>query len=244
MHADLFMVPGPVKEKGLAGKTLVMIDVLRASTTICYALNAGAKSIIPVSEPGEATEMRAKIGVENSLICGERDGIKIEDFDLGNSPLEYTRETVGDKNIVLTTSNGTRTYGKAKNSGVIITGAIVNISAVASRVAKEQNDLAILCAGHMEHFSIEDTICGGMLIHKLLTDEKLTLELNDAASLALLLYRSNSRALKETIAQGEHGRYLGKIGFGEDVALAADADSIPVLPILKDSRIKLEEVEL
>ncbi|RKX17030.1 MAG: 2-phosphosulfolactate phosphatase [Candidatus Zixiibacteriota bacterium] len=244
MHADLFMVPGPVKEKGLAGKTLVMIDVLRASTTICYALNAGAKSIIPVSEPGEATEMRAKIGVENSLICGERDGIKIENFDLGNSPLEYTRETVADKNIVLTTSNGTRTYGKAKNSGIIITGAIVNISAVAFRVAQEQNDLAIICAGHMEHVSIEDTICGGMLIHKVLTDEKLTLELNDAASLALLLYRSNSRALKETIAQGEHGRYLGKIGFGEDVALAADADSIPVLPILKDSQIKLEEVEL
>ncbi|MCP4704775.1 MAG: 2-phosphosulfolactate phosphatase, partial [candidate division Zixibacteria bacterium] len=129
MHADLFMVPGPIKDKELAGKTLVMIDILRASTTICYALNAGAKSVIPVSEPGEATEMRAKIGVENSLICGERDGIKIEDFDLGNSPLEYTNEIVNEKNIVLTTSNGTRTYAKAKNSGLSITGAIVNISA-------------------------------------------------------------------------------------------------------------------
>lgn len=241
MHADLFMVPGPIKEKGLAGRTSVMIDVLRASTTICYALNAGAKSVIPVSEPGEATEMRAKIGIENSLLCGERDGVKIENFDLGNSPLEYTEKTVDGKNIVLTTSNGTRTYGRAKNSGLIITGAIVNVSTVASRVAEENNDLAILCAGHLEHFSIEDTICGGMLIHKLLTDEKLTLELNDAASLALLLYRSNSRALKETIAQGEHGRYLEKIGFGQDVALAAEADSIPVLPTLKDSRIRLDE---
>ncbi|MCP4703581.1 MAG: 2-phosphosulfolactate phosphatase, partial [candidate division Zixibacteria bacterium] len=154
--------------------------------------------------------------------------------------LEYTNEIVNEKNIVLTTSNGTRTYAKAKNSGLSITGAIVNISAVASRVAKEQKDLAILCAGHWEHFSIEDTICGGMLIHKLLADEKLTLELNDAASLALLLYRSNSRALKETIAQGEHGRYLKKIGFGQDVALAADADSIPILPVLEDSRIRLE----
>ncbi len=241
MRADLFMVPGPIKEKGLAGKTLVMIDVLRASTTICYALNAGAKSVIPVSEPGEATEMRAKIGIDNSLLCGERDGVKIENFDLGNSPLEYTEEKVSGKNIVLTTSNGTRTYGRSKNSGLIITGAIVNISAVAARVARENNDLAILCAGHLEHFSIEDTICGGMLIHKLLTDEKRTMELNDAASLALLLYRSNSRALKETIAQGEHGRFLEKIGFGEDVALAAAADSIPVLPILEDSRIRLEE---
>jgi 2-phosphosulfolactate phosphatase len=241
MRADLFMVPGPIKEKGLSGKTLVMIDVLRASTTICYALNAGAKSVIPVTEPGEATEMRAKIGIENSLLCGERNGVKIENFNLGNSPLEYTEEAVKGKNLVMTTSNGTRTYGKAKGSALAMTGALVNISTVASRVAKENNDLAILCAGHLEHFSIEDTICGGMLIHKLLTDEKITLELNDAASLALLLYRSNSRALKETIAQGEHGRYLEKIGFGQDVVLAANADSIPVLPILEDSRIKLED---
>ena len=87
MRTDLFMVPGPIKEKGLAGKTLVMIDVLRASTTICYALKAGAKSVIPVGEPGEATEMRAKIGVENSVLGGEREGLKIENFDLGNSPL-------------------------------------------------------------------------------------------------------------------------------------------------------------
>ncbi len=241
MHADLYMVPGPLKEKGLTDKTLVVIDILRASTTICCALKAGAKSVIPISEPGEAAELRTKIGIGNSLLCGERNGVKIENFDLGNSPLEYTEEVVAGKDIILTTSNGTRVYSRAASSCTIITGAIVNISAVASMVAREGKELAILCAGEMGHFSIEDTICGGMLIHKLLTDEKLSLELNDAASLALLLYRSNSRALKETISQGEHGRFLKKIGFGKDVELAAQADSIPVRPILRDSRIILYE---
>jgi 2-phosphosulfolactate phosphatase len=240
-QADLFLIPGPVKEKRLANKTLVIIDVLRASTTICYALNSGARAIIPFDEPDMAVEMRAKIGIENSLLGGEREGIKIENFNLGNSPFEYTAEAVKDKTILLSTSNGTRVYTRAPHSGLIITGALVNISVVAGRVAAESNDLSILCAGREGHFSIEDTICGGMLIHKLIADEKIELKLNDAASLALLLYRSNSRVLKEAIAQGEHGRYLKDIGFGNDVALAAEVDSIPVLPIFGDNRIVLEK---
>jgi 2-phosphosulfolactate phosphatase len=241
MRTDLFMVPGPVKEKNLAEKTLVMIDVLRASTTICYALKSGAREVIPVEEPGEATDVRARIGPENSLLGGERDGIKIDNFNLGNSPLEYTSEVVSGKKIILTTSNGTRGYVRGGHSRLIITAALVNISRVARRVAQENRDVAILCAGDVGHFSIEDTLCGGMLIHKLLTEESIDLKLNDAASLALLLYRSNSRSLKETIAQGEHGRFLREIGFGEDVALAAEPDSIPVLPVFMDGRIVLED---
>jgi len=241
MRADLYMIPAMNAEKNLADKTLVMIDILRASTTICYALKAGAKSVIPVKETVEAMEMRQKIGVENSLLCGERDGVKIENFNLGNSPLEFTSEVVDGKHIILTTSNGTRTYGRAASSNLILTGAIVNVSTVTAAVAAAGKDLAVICAGHLGDFSIEDTICGGMLIHKLIADAKLNLDLNDAASLALLLYRSNSRALKETVAQGEHGRYLQKLGFGEDVSLAAEADSIPVLPVLKESRIVLDQ---
>lgn len=241
MRADLYLVPGPIKEAGLAERTVVMIDVLRASTTICYALNAGARSVIPVKETDEATELRNKLGVENSLLCGERDGVKIENFDLGNSPLEYTSKVVNGKKIILTTSNGTRAYGRKSGSNLVLTGAIINISKVVAAAAAAGKDLAILCAGLLGHFSIEDTICGGMLIHKLIADAKLNLELNDAASLALLLYRSNSRALRETVAQGEHGKYLQKMGFGEDVAMATEADSIPVLPILRDSQIILED---
>ena len=120
---------------------------------------------------------------------------------------------------------------------MIITGALVNMSRVTEAAAQAGRDIAIMCAGRLGQFSIEDTLCGGLLIHKLVTEAGLNAELNDAASLALLLYRSNSRALKETIAQGEHGRYLRELGFDDDVALAAGIDTIPVLPVLKDKRI-------
>jgi len=241
MRTDLYLVPNPVDKKTLAGKSVVLIDVLRASTSICRALYSGAKAVLPFEEPGEAAEMRVKIGPKESLLAGEREGVKIDNFDLGNSPREFTPEVVAGKTILMTTSNGTRAYNKAKPSSLILTGALVNISKVAGRIAREGNDLAIMCAGRDGQFSIEDSICGGMIIDKLYTEYKMEMELNDAASLALLLYRSNKRALKETIAQGEHGRYLNKIGFGEDVAIAAEPDSIPVLPILKESRIIVEE---
>lgn len=241
MRAELFLIPGPVGEPRLLGKTLVLIDVLRASTTICQALKSGARAIIPVLEPSEAAELRSKIGVDVTVIGGEREGIKIDGFDLGNSPSEYTIEKVKGKTVIFTTSNGTRGYNRAAVSKLIITGGLVNISSVVQKVAQAGQDLVILCAGQDGDFSIEDTLCGGMLLHKLLTLEKMELELNDAAELALLLYRSNNRALKQTIARGEHGRYLTKIGFGSDVEAAVEIDSIPVLPISRDSRIVLDE---
>ncbi|MEP0828040.1 MAG: 2-phosphosulfolactate phosphatase [bacterium] len=240
MRADLFLVPGPVGEQRLAGKTLVHIDVLRASTTICQALKSGARAVIPVAEPGEAAELRSKIGNDNSVLGGERDGVKIENFDLGNSPLEYTEDKVKGKTVILTTSNGTRGYYRTGGAKLILTGALVNISAVAKKVFQAGNDLVILCAGQDGDFSIEDTLCGGMILHKLLTDDKVDMELNDSASLALLLYRTNSRALKQTIARGEHGRFLKKLGFDEDVELATEIDALPVLPVLKDSRLALD----
>lgn len=241
MKAELFLVPGPVSEERLSNKTIVMVDVLRASTTICQSLQSGARAVIPVESSGEAVEMRTKIGIEETILAGERNGIKIENFDLGNSPLEYTPEVVNGKIIVLTTSNGTQGYRRTNPSSLIITGSLVNITRITKKAAETGRDLVILCAGEQGDFSIEDTLCGGMLLHKLMSEEKIDMKLNDAASLALLLYRTNSRSLSKTISQGEHGRYLAEIGFAADVALATDTDSIPVLPVLKERRIVLEE---
>lgn len=235
------MVPGPVNEERLSKKTLVLIDVLRASTTICRSLSCGAKAVIPVKKPGEAAEMRYKIGVEDTVLGGERKGIKIENFTLGNSPLEYNEDAVSGKIVILTTSNGTQLYSRARHSKLVITCALVNISTVAARLAQTSDDVAILCAGEEGDFSIEDSLCGGMIIHKLRTEFNLELELNDAAALALLLYQNNSNCLAGAIADGEHGRHLAEIGFADDVSFASQIDSIPVLPVLKDRRIILAE---
>ncbi len=241
MRIELFLIPGLVEQERLSGKSLVLIDVLRASTTICQSLSAGARAVIPVESSGEAAELRAKIGVENTVLGGERKGLKIDNFDLGNSPLEYTSDRVFEKTVILTTSNGTKSYSRAIQSNPIITGCLVNISAVAGRVAREGKDLIIICAGNEGDFSLEDTICGGMLIDKIINAEKMSVGLNDAGSLALLLYDSNRNSLEEAIAGGMHGRYLKEMGFCDDVIMASKVDSIPVLPTLHDSRIILEK---
>jgi 2-phosphosulfolactate phosphatase len=241
MRAELYIIPGPIDEERLNGKTIVMIDILRASTTICSSLQSGARAVIPVERPGEAAELRSKIGIEDTILGGERHGIKIDNFDLGNSPLEYTADKVKDKIVILTTSNGTQTYNRGGASKLIITGAFVNISRVVKKVAEAAQDLVIICAGDEGNFSIEDTLCGGMILHKLIAEENIKIDLNDAASLALLLYRTNSRSLKQAIARGEHGRLLADIGFGADVETASEPDSIPVLPVFRERRIVLDE---
>lgn len=237
MIADLYLTPVLAAKLPSEDRAIVVIDVLRATTSICAALEASAKAVIPVDEPGEAAEIWTKIGPENAVLAGERNGVKIENFTLGNSPAEFTTVTVGGKFVVLTTTNGTQVFTKTLKATSVMACALVNVSVVAKKVADLDTDLTIICSGRDGNFSIEDTLCGGMLLHLLSAVHKKELVLNDAASLALLLYRSNKTAIKQTIRQGEHGRFLESIGFDRDIDLASDIDSIPVLPILRDGRL-------
>jgi 2-phosphosulfolactate phosphatase len=241
MNVKTYLTPAPFPEKGLGDRTAVVIDVLRCTTSICAALKAGARGVIPVLGPGEAVEMWTKVGQDMAVLAGEREGVRIENFQLGNSPFEFTKKSVGERLVIMTTTNGTAAFLEARKAAVILSGALVNISVVAERVASEGRDAAIVCAGREGGFSIEDTLCGGMLIDLLKTRHGLEVELNDAGSLALLLYRSSKTSIKQSIAQGEHGRFLAKIGFSDDVSAAADVDSIPVLPVLRDGRLIVDE---
>lgn len=241
MNVKLYLTPAPFPEAGLGNRTAVVIDVLRCTTSVCAALKAGARGVIPVLGPGEAVEMWNKVGQDMAVLAGERAGVRIENFELGNSPFEFTEKSVGDRLVIMTTTNGTAAFLEARKAALILSCALVNVSIVAERVASESRDTAIVCAGREGGFSIEDTLCGGMLIDLLKTRHGLNVELNDAGSLALLLYRSSKTSIKQSIAQGEHGRFLAKIGFADDVAAAADVDSIPVLPALRDGRLTLDE---
>jgi 2-phosphosulfolactate phosphatase len=241
MHVDLYLTPLAFTKANLDGRTIVVIDVLRFCTTTCAALQAGARGVIPTDGPGEAGEMRLKIGADMTVVAGERDGIKLESFNFGNSPTEFTRESVGGKYVVMTTTNGTGILSKSYKSDAVIAGALVNMTKVADRVARANRDVVVVCSGQEGGFSIEDTICGGMLIHLLNTVHQKQVTVNDAGSLALLLYRTNKTAIRQTLEQGEHGRFLTSIGFGGDVAIASDVDSIPVVPVLRDGRLVLDE---
>ena len=237
MKIDLFLTAGPLTKKDVEGKAVVVIDVLRSSTSICAALENGARGVIPASGPGQAVEMWTKIGPDTAILAGERDGVKIENFSLGNSPSEFTPEAVEDKLVIMTTTNGTPIFEKAASAKLVLGCGIVNIGPVSETLAKAGYDLVIVCSGRQGGFSLEDTFCGGMLIDQVQVNYGLRPELNDAAALALLLYRSNRDHLARTIAEGEHGRYLKQIGFEADLETASRVDSIKVVPVLKDGRL-------
>ncbi|MBD3258693.1 hypothetical protein GF377_09695 [candidate division GN15 bacterium] len=237
MHIQLFLTPVPMMKTGLQGKTVVVVDVLRSSTSIAAILAAGARSVIPTGEPGAAGEMYTKIGADAAVLAGEREGVKIENFQYGNSPTEFTPETVGGKNVIICTTNGTAPFERADRGALVLSGALVNISKLAEAVAAAGNDVVIVCSGQEGGFSIEDTLCGGMLIDLLASRHGVKLELNDAASLARLLYADNRDKLEEAIVQGEHGRFLASIGLGDDVVLAAQTDTLPHVGALRDGRL-------
>jgi 2-phosphosulfolactate phosphatase len=242
MNIELYLTPAPFVDAKLENKAVVVIDVLRASTSICAALMAGAKGIIPTEGPGEAGELRSKIGSDNTVLAGERDGVKIDSFDLGNSPAEFTKETVDDKFVIMTTTNGTGMFKKAAKSALVMSCALVNATKIAEKIAESKLDLIVACSGREGNFSIEDTLCGGLLIDLLISKYNIEHKFNDAAMIALQLYQNNVSNLRETIEKGEHAQFLATLGFQQDVSLATLIDSMPVRPILKDGRLIRDDI--
>jgi 2-phosphosulfolactate phosphatase len=237
MKVDVYLTPVPFSGVNLENKTVIVIDVLRFCTTTCAALLAGAKGVIPTDGPGQAGEMWSKLGSEMAVLAGERGGVKIENFQLGNSPAEFTPENVGGRYVIMTTTNGTTVFTSTRNAQTVVCCALVNVSLAAAKTSEMNQDVVIVCSGQEGSFSIEDTVCAGMVTSLLNTRHQKETLLNDAASLALLLYRTSESYIKRTIQQGEHGRFLAELGFAADVDTAAGIDTIPVLPILQEGQL-------
>ena len=237
MNIELYLTAVPFTEANLEDKTVVVVDVLRSSTSVCAALMAGAKGVIPTDGPGEAGEMRSRLGGDNAVLAGERNGVRIDNFDLGNSPSEFTEEAVGGKFVIMTTTNGTGIFKKTAKAELVLSGGLVNASKIVEKIAQTGKDLVIACSGQQGNFSIEDTLCGGLLINLLTSKYQKPQKMNDAAIIALQLYQNNVSTLRETIEKGEHGQYLASLGFKKDVSTATAIDSMPVRPILRDGRL-------
>jgi len=240
MNIELYLTPHPFHKINVEGKTVVVIDVLRASTSICQALASGAKAVIPMAGHGLAGDMWTKIGPETAVLAGEQNGIKLDNFQLGNSPLEFTEESVKDKFVILSTTNGTPLFEKSKNAALVITCGIVNVSSVTKRIIETENDIIIACSGKDGQFSLEDTLCGGLLIESIKNSYSKEVDLNDAGKMAHLFFKTREQDLAFSVSQGEHGKYLNSIGFSDDVTFSSKVDSIPIIPVLKDGKLVLD----
>jgi 2-phosphosulfolactate phosphatase len=244
MRIDVFLTPGQIDELQLRDKNVLVIDVLRAGTTIARALANGAKEIIPVESVEAAVKISASLFGEVVLRGGERGGKVIEGFHLGNSPSEYVADVVKGKSIVFTTTNGSGAMSKGRYAKQMAIASFVNMTRVVDFTKDLKEDVIIVCAGDQSvvgGFSLEDTVCAGMIIHKVRQGSTKGTTLSDSASAALILYRSFARNLSKMLEDSEHGRQLIELGFKDDMKVCTSVDSIPVLPLLSGNVIRLAQ---
>jgi 2-phosphosulfolactate phosphatase len=238
MKIDVYFTPLGLVAGDLAGRGVVVIDALRATTSIIAAVASGAKAVIPAATSEEAVRLASQLEKDGVLLAGERKSLKIEGFALGNSPREMTRAAVGGKTVVLATTNGTPALVAAQGGEPVLVGAPANLRAVAERaraVLAKRGDLVILCAGRERQLALEDAYTAGRLVKAVKRGIR-KLELNDAARAALAL-TDQFASWTEALEQSEAGRQLADLDLADDVRFAAQADRFDVVPVYADRRI-------
>ncbi len=235
MLLDTLTVPAEAGEGFWAGKSAAMVDVLRSSTSMAAALGAGCREIVPCSSVEEASRLAETLGRNHVLLCGERDGQRIEGFDLGNSPLEFAPEVVKDRTLIMATTNGTAVLAGLKQAGLAAAVCFNNIEASYRLLAKGGADAVIVCAGKLGRFSLEDMLCAGAIANRATKDKMF--KLSDSSQAALALYRKHSRRLASALAKTQHGAYLASLGFTADIEFCARIDSTDIVPIMASGRI-------
>lgn len=237
----------------LKDKNVVVIDILRAGSTMTVALSNGAKEVIPAENVTKAAKINR--GSSNSLLCGERGGKIVVGFNLGNSPLEFTEEKVKGKTLIFSTTNGTVSIVKSRLTKNCVIGCFLNITKVAEYILSLNQDFDLLCAGKLNNFCLEDFIFAGALIKEILktksADTEFELSDSEIAALnlaELLVYKNNelcSEKIYDMLKESEHGKFLISLGFEKDIELCSKADSVLFLPIFSKDVIKLkEQIEL
>ena len=238
-NLETLFIPEEIKNVELAGKLVVIIDILRASSTIVTALANGCRGFIPILFPDKAKKKAQEFEKERILLGGEREGIKIEGFDLGNSPREYKREAVKGKTIIFSTTNGVKTLEMVKGAHRIIIGSFLNLQAVCDYCTDYKGDILIICAGRKGRFSLEDTACAGMMVNSLRDVFPGDHQEVDANLTAQLLYVKFGNNILEILGKSQHGRYLESIGLGEDLKFCSQLDLFHIVPIFKDGLISI-----
>lgn len=234
-------LPSLVSSAALSDGAVVVIDALRATTTIVHALAAGALQVRPCLEVDEARQLAAKLAPSQVVLGGERQGIRIDGFDLGNSPTEYSANVVAGRTVIFTTTNGTRAMLHAAAAKTILIGAFVNRRAIVDALADEPT-IHLLCAGTRGEITREDVLAAGAIVDGL-APSGAGLQLNDQAVIArdawraavpLVAYDNAVRLTTELVAalrDSEGGRNLIAEGFEPDIATASQMDRFRLVPI-------------
>jgi len=211
---------------------VVIIDIFRATSSICYGIENGAEAIIPVSLVEECAAYREK-GLDY-LLAAERDGQVVEGFDFGNSPFSYTKEIVSGKTVVLTTTNGTHALHLSRSAKKVVIGSFLNLTALCNWLKSQNENVLLVCAGWKNNFNLEDTLFAGAVVEQL---KAFDFKLDDAAIAANDLYQVGKSDINEYLKKTSHSERLKKLGIEKDIEFCLQVDLITSIPVLKDDRL-------
>ncbi len=231
LHVHL--LPNLVDASALRGSVVIVIDVLRATTTIAHAFHAGVQTIYPVGDIPTALTLAEELknSGEKVLLGGERGGIMIPGFDLGNSPGDYSWDRCHDHLLVFTTTNGTRALLHTKGAERVMTAGFVNFSAVCEALLEETRPIHFLCAGTNGLITLEDTLLAGAFISALIPYKPGVL--NDSARLAWDAFECHGLVLEEALRLSAGGVQLHTVGLGDDLTFAAAVDRLMIVPEIR-----------
>lgn len=239
MRLDVYLTAGELAAADCAGRVVAVIDVLRASTTIVTALANRARAVVPFADADELMTRARQFERGDVRLAGERKMLRIDGFDLGNSPAQFTESAIGGMTILMTTTNGTRALVGAQGAVDIVVAAYVNLSAVTAMLRtalRGGTDVVIACAGQDGHYALEDAACAGRYV-RTVTKRLSGVAMNDAAHSCALLARNYGDEIGTVFLDSAHGRALSAAGFHQDLALCAAVDAYPIVPVFTDRQI-------
>ena len=248
---NVYALPKLVEPEELAGGIVVVIDVLRASTSIVHAIEAGAREVIPCLEVDDARAVAEKVPRDEIILGGERKGLPIDGFDLGNSPEEYTPDRVEGKTVVFTTTNGTRAMHRARQADRVLIGAFVNAAAVVRELIP-QSEIHLLCAGTDGEISRDDILLAGMLVERVQRLGGLEYRQNAQAVTARETWLASfalpqalgieplePEQLAKELCNSHGGQNLLGIGLERDILAAARIDRFDVAPEMDTETMRI-----
>ena len=236
MKLDVILTPGETTPAALSGRTVVVLDILRATTTIVQALSAGAKSVFPVGSIEEALRLANTFGRDAVLLAGERNCLPIEGFDLGNSPLEFTKNRVRGKILVMTTTNGTAAMALTTNAERVLIGSLLNFTAVIEELVRTEAEPVILCSGRERALALEDAVVAGEFARALMEARPGDWTLNDGAHAAMVLARAFGTG-EEVFRLSAGGQGILAARMDPDLEYCARRDTHAIVPILQERSI-------
>lgn len=214
---------------------VVLVDILRATTTICTAFENGVQAIIPVATIEEAKQLKN----QGFLVASEQDGRKLDFADFGNSAFSFTRDRVEGKTLVYCTTNGTRALEMAKHSEQIVIGAFININALTQWLIEKEKNVVILCSGWKNKFCLEDTLFAGALADRLLESGKFITNC-DSTQASIDLWNLAKVNILAYIEKASHRHRLKKLGLDDVIPYSFTADQTKVVPVFDGKEIRIK----